>query len=307
MRLFILSIRIFLFFCAGIFQNAALATPGFACHNLFLERPSSQFAFQINYAKEFELTRLRATSVLKRDLSNQAVDLIFQAHLVGLGEAGENANLPAQPGNFTFSQLREKVTLLKKNQDPEVVFSNAEIRSLFEASVVGVSLPSWTKLPPREQFERYGVMVTNWRPELTDQQINRIYQDVNKANRFPYGEILLSSPQDLFFAFGGDTAEALKKYISQVEAFAGRRVSSILLRTDESRQQVLGGHTHDMRSHSTGTIALIGAGSFFKVGGIEYDVGSQETVYFRDGERPIFHGTPSVFGRRLILVLNFES
>lgn len=77
---------------------------------------------------------------LKRKLNNKDVEVLEEAHLVGLGEKGENGTL-AQIENYTKIQIRRKVRILKAR------FSKTERRNLMEDGVAGW-LNFWKKPPP---------------------------------------------------------------------------------------------------------------------------------------------------------------
>lgn len=292
-----------------VFLFGALASAEIdqACRFFYSKKRFSELASHVVFADEYALTKQRSEAVLGRRISPKLLDRIYRSHLVGLGDPGKNQELPSQPGNYTLSQLREKLNILASDQTTETALSKLEIRKLFDKAVVGVGLPSWTTLPPRTQFEKYGIMVADWRPNLSSRQIEEMYRQVNKSNRHPYGEITTSSPKEFFFIFDRDTALSLQKYYDQMEAFAGRTAANILFRTDESRQQVFRGHFHDMRSHSSSIVALDGSGPFFRFGGVDYVIDTNETVYLKDYPNPIFHGTPFYRGRRMIMVINWET
>lgn len=97
---------------------------------------------KVTYSKEnlSERKQLGEKS-LGRPLSERETEALEKAHLVGLGEKGKDGK-PAQIGNYTEAQLREKTKLLK-----EAGFSKEERRKLMQDNVVGW-WNFWKKPPP---------------------------------------------------------------------------------------------------------------------------------------------------------------
>ncbi len=88
------------------------------------------------------LSRIKdlAERSLNKRLTNQQVQAIQNAHLIGRGQPGADGS-PARIGNYTLAQLRRKADILK-----QAGFSPAEIRELMEDGVVGISSTRWGRL-----------------------------------------------------------------------------------------------------------------------------------------------------------------
>ena len=68
-----------------------------------------------------------------RQIIPQQKEAIDEAHLVGEGQVGKDGITSARIGNYTQAQIREKARILKN-----AGFTQAEIRKLMEAGVVGI-------------------------------------------------------------------------------------------------------------------------------------------------------------------------
>ena len=81
------------------------------------------------------LSRIKdlAERSLNKTLTDQQVQAIQNAHLIGRGQPGADGS-PARIGNYTLAQLRRKADILK-----QAGFSPAEIRELMEDGVVGIA------------------------------------------------------------------------------------------------------------------------------------------------------------------------
>lgn len=93
-------------------------------------------AFIARQKQRFNITpqiKKLAENSLNRQLTDQEVASVEEAHLIGRGEVGKDGT-PARIGNYTLAQLRRKAGVLK-----DAGFSSEEIRKLMENGVVGLS------------------------------------------------------------------------------------------------------------------------------------------------------------------------
>lgn len=122
-----------LFICSILCLSSFTAIARSDCRDEFNTIPENERRsyFQDKYSTEdlFERKNLGEKS-LGRKLNNQEVEVLEEAHLVGLGEEGENGT-SAQIGNYTKPQISRKVRILKAR------FSKTERRKLIEDGVAG--------------------------------------------------------------------------------------------------------------------------------------------------------------------------
>ena len=75
----------------------------------------------------------KAESVLKRKLSPTEKQAVETAHLVGIGEVGEDGT-PARMHNYTFLQRKEKIRVLKtagfKTEEREILLKSGVLGKL---------------------------------------------------------------------------------------------------------------------------------------------------------------------------------
>jgi hypothetical protein len=104
--------------------------------------------------KDYSETSDKAEYILGRELTDEEKDLIYRAHLEGRGAKGKNGG-KAGVGNYTTSQLKEKMRILNGDANPssKVKFTQDEIKKLMNDGVVGDGLPSFTS-PRNEAFIR---------------------------------------------------------------------------------------------------------------------------------------------------------
>ena len=76
---------------------------------------------------------LKAESLLGRELPPKQARAILNSHFVGLGEMGKDGT-PARIGNYTYTQMREKILILRDDG-----FPLSERRILVENKIVGIS------------------------------------------------------------------------------------------------------------------------------------------------------------------------
>ena len=107
--------------------------------------------------KDYTETSDKAENTLGRKLTDDEKDLIYRAHIEGRGAKGKNGG-KAGVGNYTTSQLKEKMRILNGDANPssKVKFTQDEIKKLMNDGVVGDDLASFTS-PRNDAFIRQQV------------------------------------------------------------------------------------------------------------------------------------------------------
>ena len=77
--------------------------------------------------------KIYAERILGRELNAQEMNSLERAHLVGVGQRGEDGSV-ARAGNYTFTQIREKSAILSN-----AGFTRRERRKLIEEGIVGLN------------------------------------------------------------------------------------------------------------------------------------------------------------------------
>lgn len=177
---------------------------------------------------------------------------------------------------------------------------------------------------PIERYREYGVMVLPYAPVLTsghlatiratlqDTRFNQhsIMRDaltLSQISKLPerYRPTALERRKALLHILDAEILENLHIFVSQLEMRSGLPAEMILIR-DETGNAVYDGHRHTPGiSEATATVTLEGPGSFVDVDGERYQTARGKTLLFRDGNDPMFHGTPRFTGPRFLVTVVF--
>ena len=158
-------------------------------------------------------------SSLKRTLTQQEVEALEKAHLVGKGEVGKNGQ-PAGVGNYTLAQLRKKAEVLKR-----AGFSEQEIRKLMEDRVVGISSNGFARLFRRNRNhldETGNPSYDRFREQFNKGQIEDAYisyRDPASRERLPgrivyidrnKGEVVIETPRGERYTIDGEDLKGIR-------------------------------------------------------------------------------------------------